>query len=104
MLGIEECEIFICILSQNYMKSDFCLLELREAIRLQKKILMAYNTDSVAKREIGELFKQAKEAGICAKDWPSAFPISRGVIELKSALEIIKIYSKKSTKPIELIN
>lgn len=104
MLGIEECEIFICILSQKYMKSNFCLLELREAIRLQKKILMAYNTDSVAKREIGDLFKQAEEAGISAKDWPSAFPISRGNDELKSALKTIRKYSKKPTKPIELIN
>lgn len=101
-LGVAECEIFVCILSETYMKSEYCLLELKEAIRLKKKVLMPYNTDSISKKEIGKMFSQAKEAGIFAKDWPSAFPISRGLYEMKLAVEQIQKLSR-TAEPIKLI-
>jgi len=88
--------------SLSYMKSEYCLLKLKEAIRLQNKLLMQYNTDSIAKREIGKMFDQAMAAGINVKDWPSTIPISRVLREMKLAGEQIQKYSKIG-KPTELI-
>jgi len=38
-LGIEAANAFIAILSPAYLESEYCLMELREAIRLKKKII-----------------------------------------------------------------
>src|SRR5262245_40855095 len=37
--GIEGADAFICILSPSYLESEYCLLELREALRLKKRVV-----------------------------------------------------------------
>ena len=37
--GIEGANAFICILSPSYLESEYCLMELREAVRLRKRVI-----------------------------------------------------------------
>jgi WD40 repeat protein len=37
--GIESSDAFICILSPNYLESEYCLMELREALKLKKRVI-----------------------------------------------------------------
>jgi len=37
--GIEGAVVFICILSPSYLESEYCLMELKEAIRLKKRVV-----------------------------------------------------------------
>lgn len=37
--GIEGAVAFICILSPSYLESEYCLMELKEAIRLKKRVV-----------------------------------------------------------------
>ena len=37
--GIEGADAFICILSPSYLESEYCLMELREALRLKKRVI-----------------------------------------------------------------
>jgi WD40 repeat protein len=37
--GIEGADAFIAILSPNYLESDYCIMELKEALRLKKRVI-----------------------------------------------------------------
>ena len=37
--GIEGADAFICILSPSYLESEYCLMELREALKLKKRVI-----------------------------------------------------------------
>ena len=37
--GIEGADAFIAVLSPNYLESEYCLMELREGLRLKKRII-----------------------------------------------------------------
>ncbi|MBK9925525.1 MAG: TIR domain-containing protein [Anaerolineales bacterium] len=37
--GIESSDAFICILSPSYLESEYCLMELREALKLKKRVI-----------------------------------------------------------------
>ena len=37
--GIEGSDAFICILSPSYLESEYCLMELREALKLKKRVI-----------------------------------------------------------------
>lgn len=37
--GLEGSVVFICILSPSYLESEYCLMELKEALRLKKRIV-----------------------------------------------------------------
>lgn len=37
--GIEGTDAFICILSPSYLESEYCLMELREALKLKKRVI-----------------------------------------------------------------
>jgi len=92
--GIAECPIFICLLSRSYMSSKYCVLELKEALRLEKRICMFYNTDSIAKMDIGPLLTEAELQGISMEDFPSAMPISTGLSEVSLAVKKVRSLSK----------
>lgn len=74
--GIKNCEVFLLVLSKGYFDSRFCVLELKYAIKLKKDAIMVYNTDNMAKSDIGGQLAKAKEAGIELADWPSALQIN----------------------------
>lgn len=92
--GIAECPIFICLLSRSYMKSKYCLLQLKEAIRLKKRIWMFYNTDSITKKDLRTLLSEAEDQGIPTEDFPSAMPISTGLNETRLAVKVVLRVSK----------
>ena len=37
--GIEGADAFICILTPSYLESEYCLMELREALKLKKRVI-----------------------------------------------------------------
>ena len=37
--GVSECKIFVCCLSQSYLKSENCKFELEYALKLKKVII-----------------------------------------------------------------
>src|SRR5688572_465185 len=37
--GIEGCDAFLAILSPSYLESEYCLMELREALKLKKRVI-----------------------------------------------------------------
>ena len=40
--GVTNCRTFVCLLSASYFASQFCLLELRTALREKRRIVTAY--------------------------------------------------------------
>ena len=37
--GIEGADAFLCVLSPSYLESEYCLMELREALKLKKRVI-----------------------------------------------------------------
>jgi len=90
--GIAECPVFICLLSRSYMSSKYCLLELKEALRLEKRICVFFNTDSISKTDVGTILTEAEDQGIPMEDFPSAMPISTGLSEMSIAVKKIRSF------------
>tara|TARA_E500000178_G_scaffold279695_1_gene279561 strand:- start:7584 stop:8240 length:657 start_codon:yes stop_codon:yes gene_type:complete len=41
--GVESCKLFCAVISPEYFKSYFCILELNTAIKMEKKIVVCFN-------------------------------------------------------------
>ena len=41
--GVKETKAFLALISPHYFESEWCLLEMREAVKIGKKVLIAYN-------------------------------------------------------------
>jgi len=76
MKGVTDCSHFVIILSKEYFDSKWCLKEVKKAMELKKKFLMVFNTDQMAKKEIGALMGKGEKLLGKGKNWPSALPMS----------------------------
>ena len=49
--GVKGTKVFLALISPHYFESEWCLLEMREAMKIGKQVIIAYNgsTTEVAK-------------------------------------------------------
>ena len=70
--GVKSCNLFCAIISPDYFKSNFCILELKTAIKYSKKIALCFNGSKFKIQEalqwIPEVFNYLKQDEIIKLD------------------------------------
>ena len=70
--GIKSCELFCAVISPDYFKSNFCILEIKTAIKYSKKIALCFNGSKFKIQEalqwVPEVFSYLKQDEIIKLD------------------------------------
>jgi len=98
MKGVKNCDVFCLILTPGYFDSAYCSGELVQAINLGKKVRMCFNTDMMAKVQIGNQFGKASKLGINVEDWPSAIGICTDIGSFDNQLKNLQNSKAKVLK------
>ena len=70
--GVKSCNLFCAVISPDYFKSNFCILELKTALKYSKKIALCFNGSKFKIQEalqwIPEIFSHLKQDEIIKLD------------------------------------
>ena len=88
--GVKSCNLFCAVISPDYFKSNFCILELKTAIKYSKKIALCFNGSKFKIQEalqwIPEVFSYLKRDEIIKLDEDNEY-MQVGIEKLKKRLK-----------------